>query len=254
MGRGIGAAGVFVFAIWSAAGVGRADTVVEITDSTAYAASAGNLTTIDFQSVLGPNGVGADYNNQTLSIDGVNFNGYTTDVSSSTTFSTLSVVNYSGYSDFGPNNPTAVVGGAIANTSTTEYDGLLTAGLPGNVTAIGLYVGLSNPLQAGTFTLDVITAAGDHDFTVSSQPDVSTFVGFTSNDAITEVDISGSHSSLPSGQYSEANIAVGDFSFNSPNVAAVPLPAPAEAGTMLLAITGLIGLRQRRTAEKPNHL
>ena len=242
----------------AACGFAQASAVTSYTDPTVYGAAAGSLTTIDFQSILGPGVVGADYNNQILSVNNaVNFNGITTDLlHNNSTFSTLSITNYAGYNTFGPGNATAVVGGAIANTTDTQYSGLLSADLASYSTAVGFYVGLTNPGDAGSFDISVKTADGQtHSFTDTLTSGVGSFIGFTSDPAITGIDISGAPSGLASG--AEANIALGDFSYNSPSfntltpqVDAAPLPNAASAALVLMCVIGGLTLLRRRGAEE----
>ena len=243
----------------AACGFANASAVTSYTDPTLFGAASGSLTTIDFQSLLGPGVVGADYNNQVLSVGPVNFSGITTDLLKNSSFSTLSISNYAGYNTFGPGNPTAVVGGAIANTTDTQYSGQLSADLASYSTAVGFYVGLTNPGDAGSFNFNVKTADGQiHTFSASSTGGVGSFIGFTSDSAITGIDISGTPSDLsvanptnpqnPTG--AEANIALGDFSFNSPSqqIDAAPLPSAASSGLMLLCAIGALTLLRRRSA------
>lgn len=245
----------------AACGFAHASAVTSYTDATILGASAGSLTTIDFQSILGPGVVGADYNNQILSVGPVNFNGITTDLLKNSSFSTLSITNYAGYNTFGPGNPTAVVGGAIANTTDTQYSGQLSADLASYSTAVGFYVGLTNPTDAGSFEINVKTADGQtHTFSASSTSGVGSFIGFTADDAITGIDITAGPSDLSAanpgssqnGLGTEANIALGDFSYNSPTqqIDAAPLPSAASAGLMLLCAIGAVTLLRRRSAKE----
>ena len=252
---------VLVSFLLAACGFAQASAITSYTDPTVFGANAGSLTTIDFQSILGPGVVGADYNNQILSVGPVNFNGITTDLLHNSSFSTLSITNYAGYNTFGPGNPTAVVGGAIANTTDTQYSGQLSADLASYSTAVGFYVGLTNPTDAGSFTIDVKTADGQtHTFAASSTGGVGSFIGFTSDSAITGIDINSTPSDLSAANQTntqnptgtEANIALGDFSYNSPAqpIDAAPLPSAASAGLMLLCAVGAFTLFRRRSAEK----
>ncbi|HEX5243472.1 MAG TPA: hypothetical protein VFW23_09460, partial [Tepidisphaeraceae bacterium] len=218
----------------AACGFAQASAITSYTDAAAFGAASGSLTTIDFQSILGPGVVGADYNNQILSVGPINFNGITTDLLKNASFSTLSITNYAGYDTFGPGNPTAVVGGAVANTTDTQYSGQLSADLASYSTAVGFYVGMTNPTDAGSFTIDVKTADGQtHTFSASSTGGVGSFIGFTSDSAITGIDINSTPSDLSAANQTntqnntgtEANIALGDFSYNSPSeqIDAAPL-------------------------------
>lgn len=239
----------------AACGFADASAVTSYTDPTLFGAASGSLTTIDFQSILGPGGVGADYNNQILSVGPINFNGMTNDLLHNSSFSTLSITNYSGYNTFG-SSATAVVGGAIANTPNTQSSGLLSADLASYSTAVGFYVGMNNPGDAGSFSIDVKTADGQtHTFSASSAPGAGSFIGFTSDDAITGIDITGSPSDLSAanpgssqnGAGIEANIALGDFSYNSPSeqIDAAPLPSSASAALVLLCAIGALTLLRR---------
>ena len=242
----------------AACGFAPASAVTSYTDATVFGAASGSLTTIDFQSILGPGVVGADYNNQILSVGPVNFNGTTNDLLQNFSFSTLAISNYAGYNTFGPGNPTAVVGGAVANTSNTQYSGQLSADLASYSTAVGFYVGMTNPTEAGSFTIDVKTADGQtHSFSATSAAGgAASFVGFTSDSAITGVDVSSTPSDLsaanPGSAQSpfglESNIALGDFSYNSPSqqIDAAPLPSAVSAGLVLLSAIGAFTLLRRR--------
>lgn len=244
----------------AACGFAQASAVTSYTDPTLYGAAAGSLTTIDFQSILGPGVVGANYNNQILSVGPVNFNGITTDLPQNSSFSALSITNYAGYNTFGA-SATAVVGGAVATTTDAQSSGLLSADLASYSTAVGFYVGMTNPGDAGSFTIDVKTADGQtHSFSATSPAGgVASFIGFTAADAITGVDISSTPSDLsganpgsaqnPAGI--EANIALGDFSYNSPaapDIDSAPFPNAASAGLMLICAVGAFTLLRRRFA------
>ena len=243
----------------AACGFAPASAVTSYTDATVFGAASGSLTTIDFQSILGPGVVGADYNNQILSVGPVNFNGITNDLLHNDSFSTLAISNYSGYNTFGPGNPTAVVGGAVANTSNTQYSGQLSADLASYSTAVGFYVGMTNPTEAGSFTIDVKTADGQtHSFSATSAGGAASFVGFTSDSAITGVDVSSTPTDLSAANPAtaqspfglESNIALGDFSYNSPSqqIDAAPLPNAASSGLLLMCAIGALTLLRRRVS------
>lgn len=243
----------------AACGFAQASVVTSYTDPTNFGAAAGSVTTIDFQSLLGPGSAGANYNNQILSVGPVNFNGTTTDLPQNASFSALSITNYAGYNTFGA-SATAVVGGAVANTTDAQSSGLLSADLASYSTAVGFYVGMTNPGDAGSFTIDVKTADGQtHTFAASSTGGVGSFIGFTSDSAITGVDISSTPSefsaanpsSAQTGTDIQANIALGDFSYNSPaapDIDSAPLPNAASAGLMLICAVGAFTLLRRRFA------
>jgi len=244
----------------TACGFAQASAITSYTDPTLFGTASGSLTTIDFQSILGPGVVGADYNNQILSVGPINFNGTTNDLLHNDSFSTLAISNYAGYNTFGPGNPTAVVGGAVANTSNTQYSGQLSADLASYSTAVGFYVGMTNPTEAGSFTIDVKTADGQtHNFSATSAAGgAASFIGFTSDSAITGVNISSTPTDLSSANPAtaqspfglESNIALGDFSYNSPSqqIDAAPLPSAASSGLMLLCAIGALTLFRRRVS------
>jgi hypothetical protein len=231
------------FILIFSATVAQADRIVAYTDSGSLAAQAGSLSTITFD-YLGPGGVGADFNgdNGFVSIQGVGFQGVST-TSDGGYFYNLSIIDPGGYSFLGLDQGQVLVGGFVGDANHNIVDGLITADLPSGVTAAGVQVGINGSSPA-TLVVDVVTAAGDHPYTVAVPAGApGSYIGFTSDSAISQIRINA-FVDLNPGQ--SADILVDNFSFGEAVSVTAPLPGIAQGGLGLMGGWGLMTLVRRR--------
>jgi len=212
----------------SLASTAHGDAVVRWDDSSQFAASSSDLAKITFEGLAAPVSYTTCFSG--LNISGVSFAARETYCNPSASLTNPDL--YAIDSAFGSGSYTigsgqALIGGrAFDYDNRARWDGEVDATLP-DVTSVGFDLGASGH-RAATFSVDVVTVAGDHFFSVivPAAP-TGVFVGFTADDPIQSLKIINSGLQYPT--YQEDFVIVDNFSYGS-EAASAPLPSPLSAG------------------------